>query len=280
MLSHKQLTGWAIFFAALALHAQAADLQRLDGVTLVPSRWNDGDSFKILHADKELTIRLYYIDCAESHAASATDARRVRSQTRYFGLPGHGRTTHFGRQAAAFTKKQLSQPFSVHTAFATAPGRSRKDRYYAIVTTGDGEDMGQLLIKNGLARAYGVRRTLPDGTTAAEAAARLSDTEHGAMLDRRGIWAETDSSRLVALRAAARSEVEELKQIEREAQPTGKININTAPPEELETITGVGPVTARRIMEHRPFRTPEDLGLVPGISRPILTNLLNHITFH
>jgi endonuclease YncB( thermonuclease family) len=273
-----QLTGLFIFFAALAIHAQAAELQRLEGVTLVPSRWNDGDSFKVLRADKELTIRLYYIDCAESHATSATDARRVRSQTRYFGLPGHDRTTHFGRQAAAFTKKQLSQPFTVHTAFATAPGRSRKDRYYAVVTTGDGEDLGQLLIQNGLARAYGVRRALPDGTSAVEAAARLSDTEHGAMLERRGIWAETDSGRLVMLRAAARREAEELKQIEREAQPTSKININTAPSEELETINGIGPVSARRIMEHRPFRKPEDLRLIPGISRPVLTNLLNHIT--
>ena len=63
-----QLTGLFIFFAALAIHAQAAELQRLEGVTLVPSRWNDGDSFKVLRADKELTIRLYYIDCAESHA--------------------------------------------------------------------------------------------------------------------------------------------------------------------------------------------------------------------
>lgn len=47
------------------------------------------------------------------------------------------------------------------------------------------------------------------------------------------------------------------------------VNINTATPEELQTLSGVGEATARAIIEERerggPFATPEDLMRVPGI---------------
>lgn len=50
----------------------------------------------------------------------------------------------------------------------------------------------------------------------------------------------------------------------------GRININTAPAKELENLPGVGNVLAARIVEHRqkygPFRRPEELIIVPGIS--------------
>jgi competence ComEA-like helix-hairpin-helix protein len=49
-----------------------------------------------------------------------------------------------------------------------------------------------------------------------------------------------------------------------------RININTAPAEELETLPGVGKVIAERIIEHRtsygPFRRVEHLMMVRGIS--------------
>jgi competence protein ComEA len=47
------------------------------------------------------------------------------------------------------------------------------------------------------------------------------------------------------------------------------VDINTAPAEELETLPGVGEVTARRIIEYRqangPFQTVEDIQNVSGI---------------
>ena len=49
----------------------------------------------------------------------------------------------------------------------------------------------------------------------------------------------------------------------------GVVNINTASSQELETLPGIGEVTARRIIDHReahgPFETIEDIQNVPGI---------------
>ena len=54
------------------------------------------------------------------------------------------------------------------------------------------------------------------------------------------------------------------------AIPTSsRLNINTASVQELESLPGLGPVTAQRIVEHReqhgPFARPEDLLIVEGI---------------
>ena len=51
-----------------------------------------------------------------------------------------------------------------------------------------------------------------------------------------------------------------------EAQP--KVNINEAPAELLQTLPGIGPALAQRIIEFReqtPFEAPEDIKKVSGI---------------
>ena len=53
-------------------------------------------------------------------------------------------------------------------------------------------------------------------------------------------------------------------------EQTPRININTAPPGELESLPGIGKALAARIIEHRekygPFRRVEHLIIVRGIS--------------
>src|SRR2546421_9691670 len=53
-------------------------------------------------------------------------------------------------------------------------------------------------------------------------------------------------------------------------QSSPRININTAPPSELESLPGIGKALAARIIEHRekygPFRRVEHLIIVRGIS--------------
>lgn len=62
----------------------------------------------------------------------------------------------------------------------------------------------------------------------------------------------------------------------------GLVNINTAGVKELETLPGIGKVTAEKIMayreEHGSFRTKEDLKRVPSISDGKFKKLADKIT--
>ena len=67
-----------------------------------------------------------------------------------------------------------------------------------------------------------------------------------------------------------------------EEKNNAKININTATQSELETITGVGPSTAAKIIEYRnkngKFKKIEDLKKVGGIGEGKFSNLEDEIT--
>ena len=64
--------------------------------------------------------------------------------------------------------------------------------------------------------------------------------------------------------------------------PDGKININTADSETLQTLPGIGEKRAEDIIAYReahgPFRIAEDLTRVKGIGESILAGLLEQIT--
>ena len=263
---------------ACSLVCHGRELEQLDGAKLVAYGGNDGDSFKIRHNGNEQIIRLYYVDCPETHATTNADARRVREQARHFGLSDKKLIYRFGNEAAAFTKQQLAKPFTVHTAYADARGRSKGGRVYGFVTTADGRDLAELLVENGYARNYGFRRALPNGTPQKEAIAHLADKETVATVKKKGIWAETNPDRLVDLRAASRLEKAELNAIVNPAF-AGTININTATAEELQAIKGVGPVTARRILELRPFKNADDLDRIPRLPKKTKANIVQHVTF-
>ncbi len=266
-------------FGDVALPRVAADgLEHWEHVEWVDHPSNDGDSFHVRHDGTEFLLRLYYVDVPETGVQSETDARRVRDQTRYFGLSHHRDTVHFGSVAAEVTRAQLARPFTVYTARATAPGRSVSRRIYAFVETSEGKDLAALLVGRGLARAYGVRRALPDGTAAVDAAAGFADLESAAMLERKGIWQVSNGKRLIAARAASRQELAELRQIhEKLRHPAEPIDINSAELWELEMLPGVGPVTARNIQAGRPFAKPQDLLRVARITEHSITNLLPHL---
>jgi len=57
-----------------------------------------------------------------------------------------------------------------------------------------------------------------------------------------------------------------------------QVDVNAASLDELTTINGIGTVLAQEIINHRPYRTLQDLVNVPGISETRLSALLPFLT--
>jgi len=247
----------------------AADLQMFSNAKLINNPANDGDSFLVEVNGKSFRVRLYFVDCPETSVNSKSDAQRVREQARYFGLTSAERIIHFGNEAKTFVEHVLDKPFTVYTAFASALGRSAKGRVYAFITTADGDDLASLLVQNGLARTHGMGRKTPNGIPRNEMIERLRDLETSAMLKRVGIWSESNPDRIAELRAKQRSEERKLQEIKNQATKAkssqGLLDLNTATEKELQSIKGIGPILAKRIIAGRPYKTVDDLLKVKGI---------------
>lgn len=268
-----------VFVAVLYVTAGwAEDMERLESLRLVDHPANDGDSFRVTDGVTEWNLRLYFVDTPETGLGTDSMARRVREQTRYFGLDRYDETIRFGELATEKVREWLADPFSAYTVHARAMGMSAVPRIYAFVVTADGRDLDKLLVREGLARAHGVGRRDYVGNSRDERGATLSDIEAAAMLERRGIWAASNPDRIAELRAAERQETRSLDEIRRLAGvgrlPSDEVmDLNRASFTDLQRLPGIGPALAQRIKDHRPFQSVEDLERVPGIGPNTLERL-------
>ena len=266
----------AMLSACAAASLAATDLSVLEQCMLVPTEWADGDSFRVrLPEGEEITVRLYGVDCHEHHITDETDARRLRSQRRYFGItkvqPEAAAAIAFakelGRQGTDETRAVLARPFTIHTSFADARGDARFTRVYAFVFDADGQDLAAHLVSRGLARAFGVSRGTLKGESAGDYRELLGDLELQAAAAAAGIWAHTDWASLPVERQLDRDEARELQAaVGSAALPEGvTIDLNAAPQTELMRLPGIGETLANRIIEKRPYARLTDLLEVEGI---------------
>ena len=260
----------------------AAELQKFSNVKLIDHPANDGDSFFLEVDGKTLHVRLYFVDCPETSASSTVDAQRIQEQARYFGLSDATRIVNFGNEAKAFTHNILTGPFTLHTGFATAPGRSSQGRIYGFITTASGDDLATLLVKTGLARTHGIGRETPDNIPRDEMINRLGDLESAAMLKKVGIWSESDPEQIAQLRARQREQERLLRELQGEIKKSQVsstiIDINKASETELQSIHSIGPVLAGRIIAARPYKNVDELLNVKGIGPVTLEKIRPYIT--
>ena len=261
----------------------------------IESKWNDGDSFSVRLTDGQtVTARLYEVDTLETYINDTTSARRLRAQRRYFGISAYGakpeesiqKAIELGERATTFTHNALAgKPFTIYTSHADARGGANNKRIYAFIETSEGKSLAGELVRNGLARAYGVYRQSPKGLHQDEARERFKDMELRAAGSRRGIWAFTDWDALPDERLTERLEEIELSSaVQQSKRPPAdrSIDPNTANKEQLEMIPGIGPSTAQKIIDARvdqAFGTPNDLLSISGIGQRSLEKIQPYLVF-
>ena len=160
-----------------------AKWQTFTGCRYMSEEASDGDSFHVKYGPRELIFRLYFVDAPETDESVK---ERVREQCEYFGVTPK-ELLNAGEAARKFTAQWLKQPFTVTTRWQNAQGRSRLPRYYAQIDFG-GQDLAELLVRRGWARAKGTRAVLPDGTKAKDHMEKLQKLEAEAKAKRVGIW--------------------------------------------------------------------------------------------
>ena len=154
---------------------------------LITNPANDGDSFHVSAGAKEYLFRLYLVDAPE------TDARnpgRLIEQGKYFGITVP-QAIEVGQAAKEFMQEKLSQPFTVFTHMSDAMGQSRLERFYAFVETKEG-DLGEQLVRNGLARSYGFKTAPPGIQSSRIELEKLQQFEDEARQDKIGAWGVND----------------------------------------------------------------------------------------
>src|SRR6266404_3140572 len=178
-----------VLFVAVVFWTATVDLSArgnwivIENCRLILNPANDGDSFHVSAGDKEYIFRLCLVDAPETEG---TNPARLIEQAKYFEITVP-QAIEVGEAAKAFTREKLSEPFVVFTRNSGAMGRSKIERFYAFVQTKEG-DLGEQLVRYGLARVYGTKFIPPGSSSSQAELQKLEQFEDEARKDQIGGW--------------------------------------------------------------------------------------------
>lgn len=302
------MRAFALLFLFLILPIHAQDWETWKGCKLIPNQYNDGDSFHVAYQGEEYIVRLYFVDTPETDKSNRGADSQVAAQAAHFGK-SEDEVMHIGSYAKQATAQMLSRPFTVLTRGTDARGNSAIGRIYGFVKTADGKDLGEELVRNGLARSHGTKVSLPH-KSASQIRANYDSLGERARRSKVGIYSP-NPTRSIALDKGQQPVAEPIKTVaktedkvdfevsippppqfnfqfqepgvSRSTSPapkpqTAKTNINTASKSELEKLPGIGPTLAERIIAGRPYTTISDLKKISGIGAGRFEELREHCT--
>ena len=242
----------------------------LENCRLIVNPANDGDGFHASAGKEEYVFRLYLVDTPETEGM---EPGRLIEQAKYFEI-SVPQAIEVGEAAKAFTREKLAEPFTVFTRMSGAMGRSKIGRVYAFVQTKEG-DLGEQLVRHGLARIHGAKAIPPGFSNARSELQRLQQLEDEARREKIGGWGinvgrlnvRAQNPPAFSLFTLGKGSVSQASPtpVKSEKLTLSRLDINTATEEELKMIPSIGPVMAARIIGARPFRSADDLKQVSGI---------------
>src|SRR5881392_92577 len=177
------LLALAIVCVAHVSARESQDWIVLENCRLISNPANDGDSFHASAGAREYIFRLYMVDAPETDEMNPT---RLVEQAKYFAITVP-QAIEVGQAAKEFTRAKLSEPFTVFTHMSDAMGDSKIERVYAFVQTKEG-DLGEQLVRNGLARNYGFKRAPPGLKNSRVELEKLQQLEDEARQENIGGW--------------------------------------------------------------------------------------------
>jgi DNA uptake protein ComE-like DNA-binding protein len=305
--------------AACPFLIRAEEWQTLRDCRLVQNEWNDGDSFHVIHHGQEYIFRLYFADTPESESSlperiaeqakhfGITPAECVRA-----GIVAKKETTHILENPFTVVTRFQAAPGRSHLTRYYAfvfPSASRTDLASLLVESGMARSFGTVA-KNDLgldrlhydllesrARKHGVgfysrqhvtvetpkiSNTIPARVSkAVETIDWISKTTTDLMDENFEILQKeiNQTPQLVfpepVKKLSESTQSPELK----EQRQSGKINVNRASSEELQSLPGIGSVIAENIKSQRPYSNLADLARVPKIGPVTLKKIAPFIEF-
>jgi len=305
--------------AACPILVLADEWQTLRNCRLVPNEWNDGDSFHVIHQGQEYIFRLYFADTPESEdslpervAEQAEHFGITPTQSVQAGISAKKETARFlDAPFTVITRFQAAPGRSKMTRFYAfvMPAPTRKDLASLLIEAGMARSFGTVAkndlgldrqhydMLEGRARRQGLgfysKKNLSVETPKASNTLPAPASQEVEPVD---VISKTNSDLIDENFENLQKEInrtpqlfspEPVKKISestpspevKEQKQSGKINVNKAPPEELQSLPGVGEVIAENIRKNRPYANLSDLAQVPKIGPVTLKKIAPFIEF-